>query len=49
MMSRKIGGFVVAGFAAYFAITNPTEAAGIVRTIAGGIAAFASAVVGGAG
>ena len=48
-MPKKLITAAVAAFALYYAVTNPTQAAAAVRTLFGGIAAFASAVVGGAG
>ncbi|ROP30950.1 hypothetical protein [Couchioplanes caeruleus] len=42
MHLRKLGGLVLLAFAAFYAITNPTEAADFIRTIASGIGSFAS-------
>jgi hypothetical protein len=44
MAARKLGGLAVIAFALFFAITNPGDAADIVRTIATGIGSFASAL-----
>lgn len=44
MNLRKIAVAAVAAFAVFFAITNPTTSADIIRTIASGIGAFASAL-----
>jgi hypothetical protein len=47
MHLRKLLVPVLAVFAAYYAITNPTDAADFIHTIATGIASFASALVSG--
>jgi hypothetical protein len=47
MNGRKLLGLAALAFALFFAITNPGDAAAIVRTIASGIAAFASALANG--
>jgi hypothetical protein len=47
MNARKLLGLAVLAFALFFAITNPADAAAIVRTIASGIVAFASALASG--
>ena len=45
--SNKLAGYVICAFLAYFALTHPTQAADIVRTVASGVAQFASALSGG--
>ncbi|MDT4994994.1 MAG: hypothetical protein QOH97_4886 [Actinoplanes sp.] len=47
MQLRKLLIPVLAVFAAYYAITNPTRAADFIHTIAAGIASFASALASG--
>ena len=49
MKSRNLAGYAVAAFLLYFAITNPTQAAEILRTIGFGVSDFASALTGGSG
>ena len=49
MNLRKLGGLAVLALTAYYAITNPHDAANAVRTIASGIFSFASALVHGKG
>jgi hypothetical protein len=44
MNLRKLGGLALVAFAAYYAITNPGDAASFVHTIASGIGAFATAL-----
>jgi hypothetical protein len=44
MNARKLGGLAVVAFAVFFAITNPVDAADIVRTIATGVGSFATAL-----
>lgn len=46
-MIRKLAGWGVLAFALFYAVTNPTETAGLVRTVASGLAQFASALAGG--
>jgi hypothetical protein len=46
-MARKILGYLVIAFVAFYAITNPTESADAVRSLATGIGTFASALAGG--
>jgi hypothetical protein len=46
-MGRKILGYLVLAFVLFYAVTNPSEAAGFVRTIASGVGEFASALAGG--
>ncbi len=47
MQLRKLAGLAVLAFAAYYAITNPTDAASAIHTIASGIGSFASALASG--
>ncbi len=47
MNLRKLGGMAVVAFAAFYAITNPHDAAHAVHTIASGIGSFASALASG--
>jgi hypothetical protein len=44
MNLRKLGGLAVLAFVLFYAITNPTDSADFVRTVASGIGAFASAL-----
>lgn len=44
MKPRKLFGYAVAAFFVYFAVTNPTQAAGIVRDAATGVSTFAAAL-----
>lgn len=44
MNMRKLAGLALLAFAAFYAITNPTDAADFIRTIASGIGSFASAL-----
>ncbi|MEH1125033.1 hypothetical protein [Micromonospora sp. CPCC 206061] len=46
-MIRKLAGWAVLAFALFYAITNPTDTADFVRTVASGLAQFASALAGG--
>jgi hypothetical protein len=48
-MMRKLAGWAVLAFVLFYAVTNPTETAGMVRTVAAGLAAFASALAGSGG
>jgi hypothetical protein len=45
-MMRKLVGWAVLAFVLFYAVTNPTETAEFVRTVASGLAAFASALAG---
>jgi hypothetical protein len=45
MNLRKLGGLAVLALVAFYAISNPHDAADLVRTVASGVAAFASALV----
>jgi hypothetical protein len=47
MQLRKLAGLALLVFAAYYAITNPQDAADFIRTLASGIGAFASALAAG--
>ena len=47
MNLRKAAGLVVLAFAVFYAITNPSNAAEFVHTIASGIGSFATALAGG--
>jgi hypothetical protein len=47
MNLRKLGGLAALAFAAFYAITNPHDAAAFVHTIASGIGSFASALAAG--
>jgi hypothetical protein len=47
MNLRKLGGLAVVTFAGFYVITNPSEAASFVHTIASGIGAFATALANG--
>jgi hypothetical protein len=42
MNLRKLGGLAVLAFVLFYAITNPTDAADFVRSVASGISTFAS-------
>ena len=44
MNLRKLAGFALVAFTAFYAITNPSNAAGFVHSIASGIGAFATAL-----
>jgi hypothetical protein len=44
MNLRKLGGLAVVAFLIFFALTNPTEAAGVIRHVANGVGAFFSAL-----
>ncbi len=44
MNLRKLTGLAVLAFAVFYAITNPTDAAHAIHTIASGIGSFASAL-----
>ncbi len=44
MNLRKFAGLAALAFAVFYAITNPTEAAHAIHTVASGIGAFASAL-----
>ena len=44
MNLRKLGGLAVIAFAVFYAITNPSDAASVVHTIASGIGSFATAL-----
>jgi hypothetical protein len=46
-MLRKTLGYVVLAFVLFYAVTNPTDSADFVRSIASGIGSFASALAGG--
>lgn len=46
-MLRKALGWVVLAFVLFYAVTNPTDSADFVRSIASGIGSFASALAGG--
>jgi hypothetical protein len=46
-MLRKALGWVVLAFALFYAVTNPTDSADFVRSIASGVGSFASALAGG--
>jgi hypothetical protein len=43
-MLRKALGWVVLAFLLFYAVTNPTDSADFVRTVASGIGSFASAL-----
>ncbi len=45
MNLRKLGGLAVVALVLFYAISNPTESAEFVRTVASGVGAFASALV----
>jgi len=47
MNLRKLAGFALVAFAVFYAITNPSNAAEFVHTIASGIGSFATALAGG--
>jgi hypothetical protein len=47
MNLRKLAGLALLAFAAYYAITNPHEAAHAIHTIASGLGSFASALASG--
>lgn len=47
--NQKLTSYAVTAFLVYLTITNPTEAAEIVRTVASGIGTFANALTGGGG
>ncbi|WP_433297449.1 hypothetical protein ACQP2F_41055 [Actinoplanes sp. CA-030573] len=44
MNLRKLAGLVVLAFAAYYAITNPNDAASAVHTVVSGVGTFFSAL-----
>ena len=44
MNLRKLGGLAVVAFLIFFALTNPTDAAGLIRHVATGVGAFFSAL-----
>ena len=44
MNLRKLGGLALLAFAVFYAVTNPSEAAGFIHSIASGLGAFASAL-----
>ncbi|WP_188116152.1 hypothetical protein [Salinispora cortesiana] len=44
---RKILGWAVLAFVAFYVISNPADAAGMVRQVAAGVGEFASALAGG--
>jgi hypothetical protein len=44
MNLRKLAGLALVAFALFYAITNPSHAAGFVHTITDGIGAFATAL-----
>jgi hypothetical protein len=44
MQMRKLAGLALLAFAAYYAITNPADAADAIHTIASGIGSFAAAL-----
>ncbi len=46
-MMRKILSGVVLAFVAFYAVTNPAESAGLIRSVAHGVGTFASALAGG--
>jgi hypothetical protein len=46
-MMRKICAWSALAFTAFYAITNPSHTAGLVRWAASGVGAFASALAGG--
>jgi hypothetical protein len=45
MNLRKLGGLALTALIAFYAISNPTDSAEFVRTVASGVGAFASALV----
>jgi hypothetical protein len=44
MNLRKLAGLALVAFAVFYAITNPSNAAGFVHSIASGIGSFATAL-----
>jgi hypothetical protein len=44
---RKLAGWALLAFALFYAISNPTETATILRGVASGLADFATALAGG--
>lgn len=44
---RKIFGWLVLAFVAFYVISNPGDAAGMVRQVAAGVGEFASVFAGG--
>lgn len=44
---RKIFGWAVLAFVAFYVISNPGDAAGVLRSVASGVGEFASALAGG--
>ena len=47
MNPRKLAGLAVVAFTVFYMITNPSDAAGFVHTIASGIGSFATALANG--
>jgi hypothetical protein len=47
MNLRKLGGLAVLAFALFYAVTNPSDAASFIRTVAEGVGTFASALANG--
>jgi hypothetical protein len=45
MNLRKLGGLAVVALVAFHAISNPQSSADLVRTVASGVGAFATALV----
>ncbi|MDM4720137.1 hypothetical protein QTQ03_26590 [Micromonospora sp. WMMA1363] len=44
---RKLLGWVVAAFVVFYAVTNPTDTANMVRSVVAGIGTFAATLAGG--
>lgn len=46
-MARKLAGLAAVAFALFYAVTNPSDAADVIHTIASGVGAFATALANG--
>lgn len=47
VLMRKILGWLVLAFVVFYAVSNPADAAGVLRSVASGIGEFAAALAGG--